>query len=140
VHGDYHLGNLLVHRARPEIAAIVDWELTTIGDPLIDIAWLIATLPDALGRETASGIAVPGGSALPTAGDVLTRYAAGTLRDVSKLQWHCVLACYKFGVIVEGTYARACAGVAPMEVGLPQHRRAVAMVKRAHEFIARGIQ
>jgi aminoglycoside phosphotransferase (APT) family kinase protein len=46
IHGDYHLGNVMYRFDAPELAAIVDWELTTIGDPLLDLGWLLATWPD----------------------------------------------------------------------------------------------
>ena len=47
MHGDYHFANVMVRYDGPEIAAIVDWELTTIGDPLIDLGWAMSTWPDA---------------------------------------------------------------------------------------------
>lgn len=43
--GDYHFGNVICRHDGPELAAIVDWELTTIGDPLLDLGWLLATWP-----------------------------------------------------------------------------------------------
>ena len=46
LHGDYHLSNVLFRYDSAELAAIVDWELTTIGDPLLDLGWLMATWPD----------------------------------------------------------------------------------------------
>src|SRR5262249_41504152 len=45
MHGDYHLANLLYDVDAPKVAAIVDWEMCTIGDPLLDLGWLIATWP-----------------------------------------------------------------------------------------------
>jgi aminoglycoside phosphotransferase (APT) family kinase protein len=46
IHGDYHLANVLFRNDGPELAAIVDWELTTIGDPLLDLGWVLATWPE----------------------------------------------------------------------------------------------
>jgi aminoglycoside phosphotransferase (APT) family kinase protein len=46
IHGDYHLANVMYNSAGPEVVAIVDWELTTIGDPLLDLGWLLATWPE----------------------------------------------------------------------------------------------
>src|SRR5690606_10702270 len=45
MHGDFHVANVLVAPDRPEVAAIVDWEMCTIGDPLLDLGWLLATWP-----------------------------------------------------------------------------------------------
>ena len=49
IHGDYHLANVLFAHDGPRLAAVVDWEMCTIGDPLLDLGWLIATWPDAEG-------------------------------------------------------------------------------------------
>lgn len=45
LHGDFHLANVMYREDSPELAAIIDWELATIGDPLIDLGWLLATWP-----------------------------------------------------------------------------------------------
>ena len=52
--GDYHFGNVICRHDGPELAAIVDWELTTIGDPLMDLGWLLATWPSAAGATIES--------------------------------------------------------------------------------------
>jgi aminoglycoside phosphotransferase (APT) family kinase protein len=136
VHGDFHLANTIFRTDSPRLAAIVDWELATIGDPMLDFAWLLATWPDINGRDTGSSIAIPGATALPTTEDLIDRYDSGSDRALSGLQWNCVLACYKLGILLEGTYARACDGKADMNLGLAQHNRAVAMLKRGCSFIA----
>src|SRR5260221_236288 len=46
MHGDYHLANVMYRYDGPELAAVVDWELATIGDPLLDLGWLLATWPE----------------------------------------------------------------------------------------------
>jgi len=45
IYGDYHFGNVMYRHGGPELAAIADWELTTIGDPLLDLGWLLAAWP-----------------------------------------------------------------------------------------------
>ena len=52
---------------------------------------------------------------LPTKGEVVERYASRSDRPLHDLQWYHVLACYRLGLILEGTHARACAGMAPKE-------------------------
>ena len=47
IHGDFHFANVLIDRASPQVAAIVDWELTTIGDPLLDLGHLLSSWPRA---------------------------------------------------------------------------------------------
>jgi aminoglycoside phosphotransferase (APT) family kinase protein len=51
MHGDFHLANLMYAFDGPRLAAIVDWEMCTIGDPLLDLGWLLATWPDGDGKD-----------------------------------------------------------------------------------------
>ena len=72
---------------------------------------------------------------LPSADDVIDRYAQVTGRDMSEFAWYRVLACYRLGLILEGTHARACAGLAPKDVGDMLHATTVALLERALELI-----
>ncbi len=130
MHGDYHAANVMFSRAGPEVVAIVDWEMCTIGDPLQDLGWMLATwyrpghepvLPNAL--MTAGGLATPA--------ELVERYAAGTDRDLSGVDWYTVLACFKLGIILEGSHARAAAGMAPKEIGDILHTATVRLFERA---------
>ena len=135
IHGDVHLANLLYRYDAPEVAALVDWELATIGDPLVDLGWLLAHWPDANG----AGIATTGATpwvGFPSADDLIGRYAETSGRDVGAIHWYAALACYKRAVIIEGTHARASAGLADLATGLELHARAVGLIDRAREFIA----
>lgn len=116
MHGDFHLANLLFVEDRPELAAIVDWEMSTIGDPLLDLGWLLATWPD----ESSVGLlggALAGAGNLASASELVAEYARHSDRDLSAITWYTVLACFKLGIILEGTHARAFAGKAPKPVG-----------------------
>lgn len=135
IHGDFHFGNVLVSRELPELAAVVDWELATIGDPLLDLAHLFTTWPD--GREgEALSPTLPG---LPTRAEMLERYAEESHRDLACFGWFRVLACYRLGILLEGSKARADAGLAPREVGAQLHRSAVSLFRRARELITEGV-
>jgi aminoglycoside phosphotransferase (APT) family kinase protein len=135
LHGDYHLANVLADPLSPRVAAVVDWELTTIGDPLLDLGWLLSSWPAGRGPSLWSGDAdVADG--LPTTGELLDRYADRTTRDLTAMRWYEVLACYKIGIVLEGTHARALAGQAPVETGDLLHRHATFLLERAQERIA----
>ena len=117
----------------PELAAIVDWELTTIGDPLVDLGWVLATWPIHPGRRTEPsgrnrGPAFRG----PTSSSRTTRGIRHVMFPASR---HAVLGCYKLGIVNEGTYARACAGKASMETGQFLHRFAIGLLERAQRWI-----
>lgn len=130
MHGDFHAANVMFSRRGPEVAAIVDWEMCTIGDPLLDLGWLLATwrLPTNP-REFGGELATAGG--LADADELVARYAGRSARDLSSLSWYTVLACFKLGVLLEGSLARAHAGKAPMEIGRRLHTTAAALFGRA---------
>ena len=134
IHGDYHLANVLCDPHRPVLAAIVDWELTTIGDPLLDLGWLLATWPDG-GEPTTTTVRPWDG--FPTADELVRRYGERSTRDLSAVTWYEVLACYKLGLILEGTHARAIAGLAPTETGDRLHASTLGLFRRALARIGR---
>jgi len=130
MHGDYHAANVMFSNTGPDVVAIVDWEMCTIGDPLLDLGWMLATwyrpghepvLPNEL--MTAGGLASPD--------ELIERYAANTTRDLSGIDWYAVMACFKLGIILEGTNARAAAGLAPQEIGDFLHTATVRLFERA---------
>jgi aminoglycoside phosphotransferase (APT) family kinase protein len=114
LHGDFHLDNCLIIPGPPaHVAAIIDWELATIGDPLVDLGLLLAVW----GPERATPIAMPKVQALtripgaPSRRELADRYTSLTGRDTSALSWYMVLALFKLAAIVEGAYARYLNGV-----------------------------
>jgi aminoglycoside phosphotransferase (APT) family kinase protein len=136
MHGDYHFANVLYEHTTPRLAAIVDWEMCTIGDPLLDLGWLIATWPDATRRGAvgAAGIGAAGG--LPATAEIVARYAERSTRDLAAIDWYAVLACFKLGIVLEGTHARASAGKAPKAVGDMLHATTLGLFERAEALIA----
>ncbi|MGE4428315.1 MAG: phosphotransferase family protein [Solirubrobacteraceae bacterium] len=134
VHGDYHLANLMFAPDGPRVAAIVDWEMCTVGDPLLDLGWLLATWPDERSAAVAGAIGTTGG--LPEPAELIDRYAQRSTRDLGAIDWYTVLACFKLGIVLEGTHARACAGKASRETGDFLHAVAVDLFERARETVA----
>ncbi len=141
IHGDYHLGNVMFRPDAPDLAAVVDWELATIGDPLLDVGLMMAFWPD----ETLDGadaqmavMSVQPWDGFPTIAEMIDRYRDRTTRDLSAIAWYGVLACYKTGIILEGTHARALAGKAPKEFGDLLHATTVRLFERAGSLIRHG--
>lgn len=139
MHGDYHLANVLYRHDGPELAAIVDWELTTIGDPLIDLGWLLASWPEDDGATPPGGFKVEPWDGFPRASELVAHYAALSDRDLSAIGWYGVLACYKLGIILEGTYARAAAGKAPAATGERLHTKTIGLLARALAWVRGGL-
>lgn len=131
IHGDFHFANVLMHPTEPRLAAIVDWELATIGDPLLDLGHVLACWPDRT-PNVASPIARAN---LATHDEVIDRYAGQCDRDLSSITWFRVLACYRLGLILEGTHARAFAGLAPKETGDALHAHTLSLLAQASELI-----
>ncbi|MEP7101944.1 MAG: phosphotransferase family protein [Burkholderiales bacterium] len=137
LHGDFHQTNVMFRHDGPELAAVIDWELATIGDPLLDLGWMLSAWPRPDGSHHSPNRLQPW-DGFATADELIAYYAERSPRDMSHFRWYAVLACYKFGIILEGTYARACAGQAPVETGERLHRSTLALFKRAAEWIERG--
>jgi aminoglycoside phosphotransferase (APT) family kinase protein len=130
LHGDYHIANVLFSFDGPELAAIVDWELATVGDPLLDLGALIASWPDAEGR-TPLGATVGQLEGLPSSDELIEHYRDRSSRSLDAVDWYVVLACFRLGIILEGTHARACAGRADRQMGDLLHAATVGLFERA---------
>jgi aminoglycoside phosphotransferase (APT) family kinase protein len=114
MHGDYKIDNAMYSKALPpRILTLVDFEMTTVGDPLIDLAWAMIFWPE---EGNLIAIAAPGadggmGADYCQAPAVLvSRYADSTGRDMSHFQWYQALAAWKLGIVLEGSYAKYLAG------------------------------
>lgn len=137
VHGDYHLANVMFRHDGPVLAAIVDWELASRGDPLLDLGWLTATWFDP--QEDGNRVAVTPWEGFPTLGEVVDRYLTATGRSAADARWYSVLAPFKLGAILEGSHARACAGLTPKPIGDQLHDHAISLFERALRRIERPI-
>jgi aminoglycoside phosphotransferase (APT) family kinase protein len=109
VHGDYRLDNMLVTLgARPAIAAVLDWEMSTLGDPLADLGLLLVYWQPAPGTVvTPSVTSLPG---FPPRSALVARYASRRDVDLAALPWYVALGCFKLAVVVAGIVARQRAG------------------------------
>ena len=136
LHGDFHLKNVLFRRDNAEIAAVIAWELATIGDPLLDLGWLLATWRDQDAPASEAQIVVEPWDGFPTPAELIARYGVASGRDVSRAGWYAVLACYKLAILLEGTHARACAGKAPAEIGDRMHKSASRLLGKAARLAA----
>jgi aminoglycoside phosphotransferase (APT) family kinase protein len=126
VHGDYRLGNTMF--AGNRLAAIFDWELATIGDPLADVGYLVATWAQAADPEgSIVGLSpVTREPGFPTRAELIARYEERSGRSMSDLRWYTTLALWKSAVFLEGSYKRRLAGTTDdpffdkLEQGVPE--------------------
>jgi aminoglycoside phosphotransferase (APT) family kinase protein len=113
VHNDFRIGNMIVDLGAGCVAAVLDWELATIGDPLADLGYLLTSYPapgEPLVPTSAMGTAVlePG---YPERAELLDRYADGTGADVSGVNWYAALAMFKLAALYEYSRRRFEDGV-----------------------------
>ncbi|MFJ8192414.1 phosphotransferase family protein [Streptomyces sp. NPDC096094] len=109
VHGDYRLDNVLIGGDRDEINAILDWEMSTLGDPLTDLGLLVMySMPLGMPDSPVSTTAQAPGHPAPA--ELIERYAARSGRDVSAVAWYTAFAWFKLAVILEGIHYRYTLG------------------------------
>lgn len=116
-HGDYRFGNCLTDVQHGRIAAVLDWELCTLGDPLADVGYLgVYWFNGDLATSRANDPTSAGG--FPTYGDLLERYATRTGRDLSEIDYYVAFSCWRLAVISEGVYARYLHGAMGQQEGV----------------------
>ena len=109
VHGDYKLENVILDPGTGEVRAVLDWELTTLGDPLADLGLLLVYW-----GEPGDTVGIPGSASategFPGRDEVVRRYAERSGRDVSQIDYYYAFGTWKLACIIEGVYARMAAG------------------------------
>jgi aminoglycoside phosphotransferase (APT) family kinase protein len=108
IHGDYQFANVMFGHGGPaRLAAIVDWEMATVGDPLLDLGWVIMGWPRE-GEPPSMGYVDYTG--MPTRSELLEYYANESGRPVDEIDYYEILARFKIAIVLEGGYARYVAG------------------------------
>jgi aminoglycoside phosphotransferase (APT) family kinase protein len=167
VHGDFRLDNMLVTlgqragqggraggdgredvstpdapAAQPRVAAVVDWEMSTLGDPLADLGLTLiywADPADPQWHETSIGAAVTAMPGFFTRTELAARYAELTGRDLSGIGYYMAFGCFKLAVVLEGIHARF---LQHKTVGEGFEREGLAvpvLIERAHQMLDGGL-
>jgi aminoglycoside phosphotransferase (APT) family kinase protein len=139
VHGDFRVDNMLIDPApQPRIAAVVDWEMSTLGDPLADLGlslvyWTEAGEEDLL--PPSAGATVTTAPGFLTRDQIAARYASLTGRDLSRLDYYMAFGCFKLAVVLEGIHARFLQHKTVGE-GFEREGQAVpTLIERAHQLL-----
>lgn len=108
VHGDYKLDNVMYRNDKPELIAIFDWEMATIGDPLADLGWLLSTWGDPSDppgtRRRSEGPPLTTQEGFLTLDEMAARYEEKSGRSMKHFAFYHTLAVYKLAIILEGLY------------------------------------
>jgi aminoglycoside phosphotransferase (APT) family kinase protein len=142
VHGDFRLDNMLVTLGdRPAVAAVVDWEMSTLGDPLADLGLTLMYWADPGDGEWLAiniGAAVTSMPGFLTRAEVADRYAEITGRDLSGIGYYVAFGCFKLAVVLEGIHARYLQRKTVGE-GFEREGPAVpVLIERAHQMLDSG--
>jgi aminoglycoside phosphotransferase (APT) family kinase protein len=108
MHGDYQFANVMYRHGGPaRLAAIVDWEMGTVGDPKLDLAWVVQSWPE----DTIAGDGAVGGyvdmTGMPSRAAMLARYSEVSGRQVDDIDYYVILARWKLAIVLEQGYQRA---------------------------------
>ena len=135
VHGDLQFPNVMFSSGAPRISGVVDWELASLGDPLLDLGWILSSWWEAGDPEGKQPLVKPWDGFLSRA-ELVRRYGEISGRNMDSMPWFFALACYKLACLLEGTYARSKAGQVPAEVGTQVHAYAVWLMNKGMQTIA----
>jgi aminoglycoside phosphotransferase (APT) family kinase protein len=108
MHGDYQFANVMFHHGAPaRLAAVVDWEMGTVGDPKLDLGWVIQGWPADTSDPSASRSSYVDLFGMPSSEELLSHYAAVSGRQVDDIDYYVVLARFKLAIVLEQGYQRA---------------------------------
>jgi len=138
VHGDYKLDNLMLDAARPtRIVAILDWEMCTVGDPLIDLGLLLCYWPEG-GDDELFADSLRSVTMLPgwmRRAEIVERYAARSGRDLSGIGYYHTFAVFKLAVVIQQIFYRYHVGQTHDERFASFDQRVEALARTAHSMI-----
>ncbi|MGV0654345.1 phosphotransferase family protein [Mycolicibacterium thermoresistibile] len=108
MHGDYQFANVMYHHGAPaRLAAIVDWEMGTVGDPKLDLGWMVQSWPEDTADPQPSEMGYVDMRGMPSRDDVVAHYAEVSGRQVDDLDYYVILAKWKLAIVLEQGFQRA---------------------------------
>ena len=135
VHGDYRIDNMIFAATEPKVIAVLDWELSTTGDPLADFSYMMmnwVTEPE--GRSGVKGLTGPD-TGIPTIEQMTERYCAATNRDgVPDLNWYFAFGLFRLASIVQGIKKRVLTGTASSAHAAEMAERVPHLAAAARDF------
>ncbi|WP_395398116.1 phosphotransferase family protein [Novosphingobium sp. BL-8A] len=135
VHGDMQFPNVMFSLKVPKISGVLDWELVSLGDPLLDLGWILSSWSEPGDPEGKSPMVRPWDGFLSRR-ELVELYGTLSGRNMDEMPWFFALACYKLACLLEGTYAASKAGKVPANVGESVHGYATWLMTKARQITA----
>jgi aminoglycoside phosphotransferase (APT) family kinase protein len=108
MHGDYQFANVMYKQGAPaQLAALVDWEMGTVGDPKLDLAWMVQSWPEDTAAPEAADMSYVDMRGMPARDQVVAHWAEVSGRQVDDLDYYLVLAKWKLAIVLEQGFQRA---------------------------------
>lgn len=134
VHGDYRLDNLIFHATENRVLAVLDWELSTLGDPIADFSYLMLNwFNPADGRAGLLGLDLDT-LGIPSVQEAVDRYVARTGYPVPPMDWYFAYNLFRLAGIMQGIKKRVIDGTASSAHAKAMSERVAPLVQRAYEF------
>lgn len=134
VHGDYRLDNMIFHKTKPEVLAVLDWELSTLGDPIGDFSYLMLNWISPVDGRAGIGGLDHTALGIPTIEQATERYVERTGFPVPPMDWYFSYNLFRLAGIIQGIKKRVIDGTASSAHAKTMSERVVPLVERAHFF------
>jgi aminoglycoside phosphotransferase (APT) family kinase protein len=135
VHGDYRLDNMIFHKTENRVLAVLDWELSTLGDPIADFSYLMLNWHNpADGRAGLQGLDLAA-LGIPTQEEAVERYVARTGYPVPPMDWYFAYNLFRLAGIMQGIKKRVIDGTASSAHAKSMSERVTPLIERAYDFL-----
>ena len=134
VHGDYRLDNMIFHKTEPRVIAVLDWELSTLGDPIGDFSYLMLNWISPVDGRAGIGGLDHKALGIPTIEEATERYVARTGYPVPPMDWYFAYNLFRLAGIIQGIKKRVIDGTASSAHARKMSDRVIPLVERAHHF------
>ncbi len=133
-HGDYRLDNMIFHKTEPKVIAVLDWELSTLGDPIADFSYLMLNWVSPQDGRAGIGGLDHAAMGIPTMEEAVERYVTRTGFPVPPMDWYFAYNLFRLAGIIQGIKKRVIDGTASSAHAKTMSERVIPLVQTAHGF------